>query len=335
GARPPVPRGSCMGPFRYLLRVRYPECDAQGIVFNARYGDWTDLATTELFRAMDPAFLVPGPGAVDYRLLKQETEWRAPARFDDVVAAEVRVEAVGTTSFTVTTTFTRWPTEEVLARVGTVYVLVDPVAGTKRPADAALRARLLAGAAGRVTDHADVGGGRVTGVVRAADRVTMPWRNGGGVTHELVKRGHGAAGFGARLSIAEVDAAGPFSRFPGVDRVIVLLDGAGFHLTRADGLEVRVDRAHAPFAFLGEDAWDCALPGGPVRDFNVMTDRATHRAAVVHRAPGRVEGTWALALAPGRIGGVEVARWDLAALDGTVHTDVPCLAVTISALGGA
>ena len=39
-------------PFRYLLRVRYGECDAQMIVYNARWGDYVDIATTEFTRAV-------------------------------------------------------------------------------------------------------------------------------------------------------------------------------------------------------------------------------------------------------------------------------------------
>ena len=39
-------------PFRYYLRVRYGECDAQKVVFNARYADYVDLATTEFLRAL-------------------------------------------------------------------------------------------------------------------------------------------------------------------------------------------------------------------------------------------------------------------------------------------
>lgn len=171
---------------------------------------------------------------------------------------------------------------------------------------------------------------RVVRVVRAADRVTMPWKNGGGVTHELVREGQGAAGFAVRLSIAEVAADGPFSRFPGVDRVILLLRGAGFRLTRDDGREVAVTRPNVPFAFVGEDTWECTLPGGPVSDFNVMTDRATCRAHVTVCGSGPVEGRWALALADGVLGGVPVAAWDLAELDGTVVADVPIVVIALA-----
>jgi len=176
--------------------------------------------------------------------------------------------------------------------------------------------------------------GGVVRVVRAADRVTMPWKNGGGVTHELVREGEGAAGFGVRLSIAEVAADGPFSRFPGVDRVILLLRGAGFRLVGHDGRDVLVTRPNEPFAFAGEDTWGCTLPGGPVSDFNVMTDRATCRAQVTVCGPGPVRGRWALALADGEIGGVPVAAWDLAVLDRTVLdsavvADVPCVVIAV------
>lgn len=172
----------------------------------------------------------------------------------------------------------------------------------------------------------------VVRVVRAADRVTMPWKNGGGVTHELVRAGEGAAGFAVRLSIAEVAADGPFSRFPGVDRVILLLRGAGFRLLREDGLVVDVMRPNEPFAFAGEDVWGCTLLNGPVFDFNVMTDRATCRATVSVAGPGRVEGRWVLALDDCGVAGVPLAAWDLAEVDGAVVSDGLCVVIAVSPL---
>lgn len=172
-------------------------------------------------------------------------------------------------------------------------------------------------------------GGSVVRVVRAADRVTMPWKNGGGVTHELVREGHGAAGFAVRLSIADVGSDGPFSRFPGVDRVILLLRGAGFQLRRADGLVVAVTQPLHPFAFAGEDTWDCTLPDGPVSDFNVMTDRATCRATVSVSGPGPVTGRWVLAIADCVVGGAPLAPWDLAEIDGSVVSDSPLVVIAV------
>jgi environmental stress-induced protein Ves len=118
----------------------------------------------------------------------------------------------------------------------------------------------------------------------------MPWKNGGGVTRELLKLPHPSdpARFLARLSIASVAASGPFSVFPGVDRTLLILDGAGVALTRDGAPEVVLDRRSPPFVFPGEAGIHCRLLDGPVRDFNLMVDRALAEASleVIHLAPG-------------------------------------------------
>jgi hypothetical protein len=123
-----------------------------------------------------------------------------------------------------------------------------------------------------------------------ADYRDMPWKNGGGVTRELLKLPHPVdpSRFLARLSIATVAASGPFSVFPGIDRTLLLLDGAGVVLSVGDATEVVLDRRWQPFAFPGEAEIHCRLLGGPVRDFNLMVDRALARGSleVVHLAPG-------------------------------------------------
>ncbi len=93
-----------MRPFTYYLRVRYGECDAQKVVFNSRYGDYVDVAVNEFLRALGyESQLVSGE--LDFQLVKQTTEWRGPARFDQVLAASVYASRIGTTSFTFTTEF--------------------------------------------------------------------------------------------------------------------------------------------------------------------------------------------------------------------------------------
>ncbi|HZI04709.1 MAG TPA: HutD family protein, partial [Archangium sp.] len=123
-----------------------------------------------------------------------------------------------------------------------------------------------------------------------ADYRDMPWKNGGGVTRELLKLPHPSdpARFLARLSIATVGDSGPFSVFPGVDRTLMILDGAGVALTLRGEREVVLDRRWQPFAFPGEAEIQCRLLGGPVRDFNLMVDRALAQGAlaVVLLAPG-------------------------------------------------
>ena len=87
-----------MTPVTYYLRVRYGECDAQKVVFNSRYGDYVDVAVNEFLRALGyESQLVSGE--LDFQLVKQTTEWRGPARFDQVLAASVSASRIGTTSF--------------------------------------------------------------------------------------------------------------------------------------------------------------------------------------------------------------------------------------------
>ncbi len=138
--------------FRYYLRVRYGECDAQKVVFNARYGEYADLAASEFLRALGwfQAFL---DGPLDYQLVKQTIEWRAPARFDQVLELSVRTLAVGTTSFTLRTEFRLADAAAVIATTETVYVVVDAKALSKAPVPAAFREALLVGA-DAVVDHA-------------------------------------------------------------------------------------------------------------------------------------------------------------------------------------
>jgi acyl-CoA thioester hydrolase len=139
-------------PFRLLLRVRYNECDAQGIVFNARWGDYVDIASVEFTRALFGAADAATTG-LDWRLVKQAIEWRAPARFDDVLDIRVRTLRVGTTSFVLATELRRFADDSLLAAVETTCVMVDH-AGVKKPITDATRAALERGAPGVVVDHA-------------------------------------------------------------------------------------------------------------------------------------------------------------------------------------
>jgi acyl-CoA thioester hydrolase len=142
-------------PFRFLLRVRYGECDAQGIVFNARWADYVDVAVTEYQRAMfgtaDAAKL-----GMDWRLVKQTLEWYSPARYDDVLDIRVRTLRVGATSFAVASEFRRHGDEPVLATAETIYVVIDLAAAKKRPIPDPHRAALERGAPDVVIDHAGV-----------------------------------------------------------------------------------------------------------------------------------------------------------------------------------
>ena len=141
-------------PFRYFLRVRYQACDAQHVVFNARYGEYIDMACFEFLRAALPRPSDVTDGTFEIQTVRQVVEWKRPARFDDVLEISVRTGRIGSTSFTLSFDVRRAGEAEPLVTSETVYVHVDPKTWTKREIAPAMRAALEAGAAGKSTDHA-------------------------------------------------------------------------------------------------------------------------------------------------------------------------------------
>jgi len=140
-------------PFRYYLRVRYIECDAQKVVFNSRYSEYVDVGINEFLRAAGVlGDFISGP--LDFQLVKQTVEWKAPARFDQVLELRIAATRLGTTSFTIGTAFRVAGEERVIVTVETIYVLVDGKTLTKLPLPDEIRVALQEGAAGRVADHA-------------------------------------------------------------------------------------------------------------------------------------------------------------------------------------
>ncbi|MEI7036720.1 HutD family protein [Fulvimonas yonginensis] len=127
-------------------------------------------------------------------------------------------------------------------------------------------------------------------ILHLHDCPARPWKNGLGRTRELAVEpaGAGMDDFLWRASVAEVDSAAPFSAFPGIDRTIVLLDGAGFTMRLDDGRVHALTEPYAPFAFPGEAAVSITLADGPTRDFNLMVRRglAHGRLQALH-GPGR------------------------------------------------
>ncbi len=128
-------------------------------------------------------------------------------------------------------------------------------------------------------------------LLQPADYVRMPWKDGGGRTTEIISHPPGATmkAFDWRLSIADVTADGPFSRFPGVDRTIVMIAGAGMRL-EGDGHVVDLRVPYEPYAFSGDAGIACTLIAGPVRDFNLMLRRGRARGdlTVVRDAGARI-----------------------------------------------
>lgn len=132
-------------PFIYRLRVRYHECDGQKIVFNARYAEYIDIAALEyarhLFGSVDSK-----SGGIDWRLVQQSLQWKAPAHFDDVLDVQVQTKSLGTTSFCLLADVVRPSDNVLLVSAETTYVVFDEVADSKAPIPEHARASLQAGA---------------------------------------------------------------------------------------------------------------------------------------------------------------------------------------------
>lgn len=173
------------------------------------------------------------------------------------------------------------------------------------------------------------------GIVRFAELPVVAWRNGGGVTREVVAGGSGSdpQGFDWRISIADVTAPGPFSQFPGVDRVITLVEGERMDLV-IDGVE-HVLGLHELLRFDGASQVSSTLPAGPTRDLNVMTHRDRQSAAVAlmdlsETRPTAVAGSQVLVLLTGSavVAGADASRAELHPLDAVCPRGVHVRLVT-------
>jgi len=143
-----------MTPFTHYLRVRYSECDAQAIVFNAKYVEYIDVAATEYMRAMwgDHASILEQ--GIDNQVVNVNIDWQSSARFDDVVAIEVAVARIGKTSFSLALRFYQAASSQELAIASITYVMVDTQSYLKTPIPDRLRAALKLGAQGQSSNHA-------------------------------------------------------------------------------------------------------------------------------------------------------------------------------------
>lgn len=111
---------------------------------------------------------------------------------------------------------------------------------------------------------------RVLTRIAAGDVAPQRWRNGGGWTRELLAWPAPPTHWQLRISLATIDAAGPFSLFPGVQRALALVSGAGL-LLNIDGHQQRLDPGSEPVRFAGTAAVHAEPLAGPSTDLNLMT----------------------------------------------------------------
>jgi acyl-CoA thioester hydrolase len=129
-----------MPPFVHRLRVRFNECDPQGIVFNGNWFTYFDVTLTEWWREAFGSYQAMVDGGVDMVVAEANAVYRAPGRFDDELDIAVSLTDLGTTSMS--TAFAASRASELLVEGRMRHVFIDPATLAKRPVPEAVRERL-------------------------------------------------------------------------------------------------------------------------------------------------------------------------------------------------
>jgi uncharacterized protein len=107
-------------------------------------------------------------------------------------------------------------------------------------------------------------------IIRRASFTAVPWKNGGGITHEAIRVPASGEPFLWRVSVAEVATSGPFSDFSSYDRKMVLLKGGGVALRFANGTKQALAAVGDLAEFDGALAAECELVDGACVDLNLI-----------------------------------------------------------------
>ena len=127
--------------FKCTERVRWSDCDAQGIVFNGSYFDYLEVAQADYFRNLGFVLYDPkGRRHFDTATVKATLEYLAPARVDDLIDIYWKVERIGNTSLTTRSEIHNRATGDLLLRAEIIYVNFDSDAGVSRRVPDDLRA---------------------------------------------------------------------------------------------------------------------------------------------------------------------------------------------------
>jgi acyl-CoA thioester hydrolase len=124
------------------LRVRYAECDAQQVVFNGRYADYVDVAMTEYFRHKVGGFQQLLNKGLDTQVVNLNINFRASARFDDVLDIHVNLAKLGNTSLSFSVQIFEQKSQTKVVDAEITYVLVDTHAYQKQAIPQWLRTAL-------------------------------------------------------------------------------------------------------------------------------------------------------------------------------------------------
>jgi acyl-CoA thioester hydrolase len=129
-------------PFVHHLRVRFHECDPQGVVFYAQYFAYFDVALTEMWREAFGSYGEVVAAGTDVVVVEAGATFRTSARFDDELDVELRIDRLGTTSASMATAIRRDGAVLVEGRIA--HVFVDAATMAKKPIPDDMRAGLQA-----------------------------------------------------------------------------------------------------------------------------------------------------------------------------------------------
>ena len=122
------------------VRVRWMECDAQGIVYNGAYLGYLEIGQAEYYRNLGFAiYIIPQSGYFDFAVVKSTQEFKAPAKVDEIIELHVRVSNIGNTSLTLNLEIYPEGSDRLLTSIETVYVGYDATTETSRPVPDAIR----------------------------------------------------------------------------------------------------------------------------------------------------------------------------------------------------
>jgi len=116
-------------------------------------------------------------------------------------------------------------------------------------------------------------------ILRASSYRTVPWKNGGGTTREILREPPEPTPFDWRLSLATIDASGPFSSFAGYHRTLVLVKGTGVELDFGAQGRAKLTSVGQLASFDGGWATQGTLLHGSSEDLNLIVSKERTRSS--------------------------------------------------------
>ena len=120
--------------FKTSVRVRWMECDAQGIVYNGAYLGYLEIGQAEYYRNLGFAiYTIPESGYIDFAVVKSTLEFKAPAKVDEIIELYVRVSKIGHSSLTLNMEIYPQGSDRLLTDIETIYVGYDAATESSKP----------------------------------------------------------------------------------------------------------------------------------------------------------------------------------------------------------